>query len=243
MIQTHLIRMLLQEQAARIPKSVIEDVFGAGALDRYAGLMQDERGVGQRVADFAHKTWEEEIREPRGHGWERIDDFIRGPEGLGWSTADAKGWKPNTPYTRNRMFAWCAAFVSWVWGHHGLRADIRRKSGSSTYRLTKLFNNTDRDIPIHEARPGDIAIVSDGSLWYGEHVTLVYEGANDAGLITTIEGNATGLGPNGDNFEGVIKRTRPLQAMPSRARCPLSGRKQSAVVINIFRPSPEDLAA
>lgn len=247
MIQSHLIRMLLQQQAARIPDHLLEQVLGEGAAGRFANLYLDERDVGRKVADFAVKTWEEEIREPRGLHWERIDDFIRGPLGLGWSTADAKGWRPDTPYTRNGMFSWCGAFASWCWGHYGLNAGLRRKSGSSTYRLNKLCAKNDRNIPLDQAQPGDVAIVSDGSLWYGEHITLVveppYEDSDGRALITTIEGNARGIGPNGDSYEGVIKRTRPLQPMPARARCPISGRKQVAHVINVFRFQPEDLAA
>lgn len=242
MIQNHLLRTLLIERAARIPDGLLENVLGENAVEHLMGLFPPPMDLGAKVAALAHDLWESEIREPKGLHWEMIDKFIRGELGLGWTTADAKTWKPNQPYNRNHMFAWCAAFISWCWGNHGLKAEIRRKNCASTYRLDKLCRGTERAIPIEEARPGDVAIVSDGSLWYGEHVTLVYKAPED-GLITTIEGNATGRGPKGENYEGVIKRTRPLQKMPTRARCPISGRKQSANVINVWRFTAEDLAA
>lgn len=247
----HVARMNLLDGIAWIPSDFLKRVQALTLVPDSLPEREPEpvaeaepQSVGQRVAEVAYGAWEDEIREPKGRGWPRIDEFIRGLLGLMWTTADAKTWKPDAAYIKNGMFAWCGAFMAWCWGHVGLKEEIRRKHCASTYRLYQFCVGTPRDIPLEEALPGDVAIVSNGSKRYGEHVTVVHARRDD-GLITTIEGNARGLGApkaGGEVYEGVIMRTRPLTT-PAAGRCPLSGRPQSHAVIKVYRFLPEDLAA
>jgi hypothetical protein len=61
------------------------------------------------------------------------------------------------------------------------------------------------------ARPGDILLVgtSTGAA-YGVHVTLIERWDPDNKMFHTIEGNGTGIGPDGKRRQGVVKAQRPL---------------------------------
>lgn len=65
---------------------------------------------------------------------------------------------------------------------------------------------------------GDILLVgtSNGPA-YGSHVTLIEKWDPQQKMFHTIEGNGTGLGPDGKRRQGVVKALRPLGvAMPTR---------------------------
>lgn len=60
-------------------------------------------------------------------------------------------------------------------------------------------------------RAGDILLVgTSGGPAYGAHVTLVESWDSTARVFNTIEGNGTGLGPDGKRRQGVIKAQRSL---------------------------------
>lgn len=199
----------------------------------------------------ARAAWADRIEEPPGQGWQLIDRFIRGSQGLGWATADAVDWKPGASYTRNQMFQWCGAFAAWCLGAAGLDAELRRKVLPSTVRLWSRLRGTDRHLSgaaLSGVAPGDVVVVSRGVKAAGEHICIVEELGPEPGLLTTIEGNARGLGPDGEIFEGVIRRTRPLPAAAggpgrSSAKCPLSGLSQTYEVAHAYRFAPEDFTA
>lgn len=198
--------------------------------------------ISKEIARTAHQIWAMGVQEPPGNGAAQIDRFIRGPRGLGWPSADAHTWKAGAAYTKNGMFAWCGAFAAECLGRSGLSASIRYKHLASTSRLWAYCKGTPRDIPIEEARPGDLAVVSSGEKSYGEHITVITGVQPDEGLYQTVEGNARGLaaGDDGTLWEGVVKRTRPYRDLPLDARCPLSGRAQSMVVVKVYRFLLED---
>jgi len=123
--------------------------------------------------------------------------------------------------------------------------DVRRRHMASCYRLWKAGKTIegvaeDGAIPVRAVdadaiRPGDIVVVGNGKKRWGDHICLVER--VQGGLVYTIEGNARGVGPDGDTFEGVVKRTRPPQK--SRARCPVSGLRQAYEVMWAYRVGGE----
>lgn len=58
-------------------------------------------------------------------------------------------------------------------------------------------------------REGDILIVNGKDQW-GQHITVVEKFDPKAGLFHCVEGNATGFGPHGHRFQGVVRRTRSI---------------------------------
>jgi hypothetical protein len=67
------------------------------------------------------------------------------------------------------------------------------------------------DVEAFGPRPGDILLVGFAPGYgYGSHVTLVERWDPVASVLHTIEGNATGIGPDGSRRQGVIKHQRPL---------------------------------
>jgi hypothetical protein len=150
----------------------------------------------------ADEEWRRPVVEPKGRGWERIDEYIRGPQGLEWT------WESR--YTRNQQFAWCGAFAAFCLEAAGLKADLRNKVMPSTYRLHRWASNTPRFVQPDSVARGDIVIVgpATGRVW-GSHITLCDTVEGD-GWLRTIEGNARGEGPDGSRYEGVIRQRRPL---------------------------------
>jgi hypothetical protein len=169
--------------------------------------------------------WIRPVHEPPGEGWERIDSYIRGEGGLGWSS--------EARYVRNRQFAWCGAFAAFCFGKAGLKKTIRKRVMPSTYRLYSWAKGNERMRQISEVGSGDIVLVgpSEGKRW-GAHITICDEVDAVNGHIHTIEGNASGRGPNDDRYEGVVRQSRPLPSdnlPPKRYR-----------VMHVIRPLSED---
>lgn len=197
---------------------------------------------GDRAVDRARVEWAFGVSEvPGAHGFERINEYIRSPDGLGW------GWwqgPAKKGYDRNRCFEWCGAFAARCWADEVLLS-VRREHFASTYRLMEwgrgggaaAYQVVDPEEPlIWTPRPGDLAIIErgDGGKWWGDHITVVESFAESAGSFATIEGNATGVGPNSARYEGVVKRSRYL---PGRAP---EGRKD--FVRFLIRPLPAEEA-
>lgn len=155
--------------------------------------------------DRAIDEWGQDIHEPKGKvtSGPILDRYIAGTEGLHWS------WEKS--YT-NRKFAWCGAFVAFAWGA-SLDPDIRkyilpscsRIQGNATGRCPDHLREwgNRRAVPASDIQPGDIMLVGKGR---GSHITLVFAAVGD--IISTIEGNSTGTGPDGSRFEGVVRHDR-----------------------------------
>ena len=165
-----------------------------------------------RVLARATAEWRREVREPPGRGWQRIDEYIRGPEGLGWPSAALSGSSDSKSYTRNRQFQWCGAFAAFC--HLEVDADLRKHHFASVYRLDQWSRGNARRIAPSDLIPGDIVIV--GPKAAGAHVTICLSIPSPQTIIETIEGNATGTGPDGEKYEGVIRTRRPLTSADPR---------------------------
>lgn len=197
------------------------DVAHAGRVALSAGLMVWARGI----QDPTRKAWSD----PAFASDRRfIDQIIRTPLGLDWrrcSTFTAE-------YRWDGDFEWCGAFAAYCWGQAGLSLDVRRRYWSSTYRLDRYGRHKRafaEAVPVvdpphrrrhlaidgdaHEVdewgpRAGDVLIVHGRS--YGQHITIVERWDPVACVFETVEGNATGRGPKGERFQGVVRQTRPL---------------------------------
>jgi len=201
------------------------------------GQNADRLATAGRVALLeAKRTWLETIVDPPDEsntplykaGRARIDGFINSADGLGWS------WPP---YKQDNDYQWCGAFVASAWRAGGLKLDLRRSFFSSTHRLDAYGQYRDwrdgareeppadrprrfvkldersapRDAMFDDSEPpraGDILLVGGRKNPRGSHICLVESYDMQTGTFTTIEGNATGPGPNGRTIEGVIRATR-----------------------------------
>jgi hypothetical protein len=158
----------------------------------------------------AEEEWRRPVTEPKGQGWERIDDYIRGPQGLTWSWVN--------PYKKNQDFAWCGAFAAFCLDAAGLKAELRKAVMASTWRLHDWARKTPRFLQPEAIGRGDIAIIGRGTarVPWGSHITLC-DSVEPDGWLRTYEGNARGVGPDGTTYEGVIRQRR---ALPARASSP-----------------------
>jgi hypothetical protein len=162
------------------------------------------------VIGRAEEEWNRPVTEPNGEGWERIDEYIRGSQGLAWT------WEER--YVRNRQFAWCGAFAAFCFEAAGLNAEIRQKVMPSTYRLKRWATGSSRLLSPDAVGRGDVVIVgpAGGNAW-GSHITIC-ESAGSDGYINTFEGNASGTGPDGSRYEGVVRQRRPFERVAPTAR-------------------------
>lgn len=181
-----------------------------------------------------HWLWANRIQDPpdasakwsASRKW--IDDIFRTPAGINWH------WEP--PYVVDGDNLWCGATAAWGWAWPGLPADLRQDYWASTWRLDRWarylrirpdlanapppaggprrlhveYRKTDTRCP--DARAGDVLLVGDGRPSYGDHVAVVERiiRLGDCDVICTLEGNASGLGPDGVGFEGVVRCRRPM---------------------------------
>lgn len=173
----------------------------------------------------AQLEWERGVKEPPGNSHHQIDVYIRSVEGLHWPSAALPNSHDTMRYTRNGQFAWCGAFAAYCFALAGLRADIRKRSCASTFRLFTLANQTPRYISPRDIEAGDIAIVGPpNGKRYGAHVTICRETpAPGATFIMTYEGNAKGEGPTGAFYEGVVRQSRPFSHKDPAKYCVLYG--------------------
>ena len=164
----------------------------------------------QLVLARAEEEWRRPVTEPNGPGWERIDEYIRGQQGLVWT------WEER--YVRNRQFAWCGAFAAFCFEAAGLNAEVRTKVMPSTYRLHSWAKDSVRFVQAESVAGGDVVIVgpAGGKVW-GSHITIC-ESVTADGHIATFEGNASGAGPDGSTYEGVVRQRRPFDREASTAR-------------------------
>ena len=217
-----------------------DGIMGIETYSRWLDRMFEKLTVGRSspfdlavagliAVNRAKRAWLDDIVDPQNPtsyavSRKRIDDFIR--VGLGWT------WQ--APYLKDGDYQWCGAFVSWCYMHAGLSKNVRLFFLSSTYRLdclgrgqafqgheppkagdgnSRLYVKMDENSGPHgkeddDVRPGDVLLVGGTKRAYGDHITLVESYSN--GVFTTLEGNATGMGPAATKREGVIRTTRPL---------------------------------
>lgn len=98
------------------------------------------------------------------------------------------------------------------------------------------------DLGSFQPRAGDIvlvgqtqAVAGENFLDYGTHVAVVEHFDPVAGVFYTIEGNGTGLGPDGAQKHGVIRAQRPLGIRGATS-------KYAYHVRRVIRGAPADIA-
>ena len=215
-----------------VPEGVPVDASEDHVISAHALLIQ-------KVMGAAHRAWMSRIVEPDfdgdpPNGAKQIDEFIRGELGGGWS------WEKE--YVRNTQFAWCGMFAAHCYRSAGLKPAIARKVMPSCYRLYNSWRNTPRYVQLNEIETGDILVVgpvSPGAKKWGSHITIVESVDLALGVVNTIEGNAKGLGPDGQRYEGVIKQKRALHGSPTAAK--LHAKKYRG--LHVYRPLSGDFAA
>lgn len=199
---------------------------------REPGLTTDEEVAARQrlVVATALEEWNRGVREPR-HGTEyrRIEtEYIAGESGLAWT------WQR---YEKDGDLAWCGAFAAYCHGRAGLRRELRSAHLASCYKLCKWSKGNARRVDWHNEsiRPGDIVIVGGAKAKsWGQHITICERFDAERGEVHTIEGNATGLLPDGTTAEGVIRRRRSL---------PRPGLSDKSWVMHVIRPLADDFLA
>jgi len=164
------------------------------------------------------------------HSRSIIDALIRTPIGIDWYWED--------PYQANGDYEWCGTVAAKGWGRAGLKLAMRRNFFSSNYRLDRwakykpheqhtnpkpptgpyrkileldeLSRPADAMFgPDDPPREGDILTVGGKNTGPGKHITMVESFDTRTGIFTTIEGNGTGLGPDGMRRHGIVRASRP----------------------------------
>jgi hypothetical protein len=212
----------------RLQQRLIDLKSAAFLSHRQNGFMAT---VGRYAATCATILWLEDIVDPPdgSERWERsrkqIDKLIRTEAGLGWH------WEP--PYEKDGDYEWCGTLPAYAYAAF-VPVAIRKLYFSSTYRLDRFF----RELPVHNEPPpkvtgpvprlhvafdehsgpadldavgpqaGDFALVGGSTDGFGSHITMLDRW--DGRELHTLEANAGGAGPRGNEREGVVRRTRPV---------------------------------
>jgi hypothetical protein len=166
--------------------------------------------------DIAQAEWARGVYEPPHGDWRRINDYIQ--QGLGWA------WRRT--YTKNRQFEWCGAFASWC--YPGVQAPLRKAHFASTYRLYRWARGNARWVEPASIAAGDIVIVGEPGQTrrWGQHICIAMGPLAD-GAVSTTEGNAVGIAPDGRRREGVVRCVRRIDGPGKR-------------IMYAVRPLPED---
>ena len=192
--------------------------------------------AGRVALSTALLAWQRDITDPTRKAWNDpaffsdrafIDSCIRGDEGLGWARCSAL----TGPYRWDGDYEWCGAFAAYCW-HASIPLAIRKRYFPSTYRLDRYgqhkrafaeslptvpesmrrkylaIDGDADDVDEFKPRAGDILIVNGKG--YGQHITIVESWNPVTCTFATVEGNATGEGPDGQRHQGVVRNTRPL---------------------------------
>lgn len=186
---------------------------------------------GNAVVAAALAEWKAGVREPPAGSPDRIREYLR-----------SCGFARPEDYDSDGDAEWCGAFAAFCLISAGVRPEmVRQKSPpeagglGSTYRLHCLaMAAPGRLITLaSDLRPGDVVSVGrPGKVKWGEHIVICTERPtpfDEASTFATIEGNATGSGPGGLRYEGVVRRARPVM--------PTAGAKG---FVFGFRPLPGD---
>lgn len=196
------------------------DLEHAGRVALNTGLLAWQRGI----MDPIRKAWgDPAFADDRAF----IDACIRSDDGLGWSSCSTVV----KSYRWDGDYEWCGAFAAYCW-HASIPLAIRRRYFPSTYRLDRYgrhkrafaeavpvvplsmrrkylaIDGDADDVDAFAPRAGDILIVNGRG--YGQHITIVESWDPITCVFRTVEGNATGEGPDGQRHQGVVRQTRPL---------------------------------
>jgi hypothetical protein len=165
----------------------------------------------------------------------------------------AGGWPWMVPYKGDGALEWCGLFVGACWRAAGLDPKWLASYFASTYRLAlwASYRSFSDRMPNPEPEPdvqrrrmarldmtssslpwppreGDILTIGDGSPADGDHICLVRSFDPVRMVFSTIEGNGTGIGPDGRRRQGVVLAERKLGGAGYCAR-------------RLIRPAPSDL--
>lgn len=193
----------------------------------------------QAALAIAEAEWRRRVIEPPAGGAAGTARIVGYISEVGWG-AQVNVKEPGKPY-RNGGFAWCGCFWGWCYLQTGFWPELHspallKRYGkrnllvvSSTSRLVEWAHGTPRLLKPKDAQPGDGVIVGPrGGNWCGEHVTMAAE-IRPNGIVTW-EGNATGEGPDGQRYEGVVKGFRPFTSTNPDTYC----------VMHVIRPMAAD---
>jgi hypothetical protein len=163
----------------------------------------------------------------------------------------AGGWTWQVPYKGDGQVEWCGLFVAACWRAAGIdpkwlatffastyRLDTwaryrsfgdkpNKKPAEGPYRLVVDLTPQSTDLPF-PARPGDILMIGDGSPAAGDHICLVTRYDHERRSFETVEGNGSGLGPDGKRRQGIVTGRRSLGGEGYCAR-------------RLIRPAPSDI--
>lgn len=207
-------------------------------------------GTGEVAARAAEQLWQMDIIDPPIGS-----KHPRAAESLSVINAiiERNGWGTNVSYMGNGPPQWCGMFAGWCWAAAGLDPSWLPSYWASTYRLGlwaryRRFSTTSKANPrpgvgplrVYEAlqrgvglavspKRGDIVIVGDGEPADGDHVTIAVSWDAKRRTFDTISGNGGGVGPHGDNREGVSRREYSIDATTGRR------------AMWLIRPAPGDL--
>lgn len=163
----------------------------------------------------------------------------------------ASGWTWQVPYRGDGQVEWCGLFVAACWRAAGIDPKWLATFFASTYRLDswaryKSFNDKPNRKPVTgpyrllveltphstalpvEPREGDILMIGDGSPAAGDHICLVTGFDAESKLFLTVEGNGSGIGPDGKRRQGIVTARRALGGEGYCAR-------------RLIRPAPSDI--
>lgn len=166
-----------------------------------------------------------------------IDHTIRTPLGINWTWEDQ--YEANTSGQGN--YEWCGAYASRGWRKAGLKQNIARDYFPSNYRLDRFARykqvnehtpnprpaqgpyrmileldekSTAQSVLGFGVRAGDILTVGPAKSAYGKHICTVESFDPKTGEFITIEGNGSGMGPDGIYRHGVVRARRPVGLGP-----------------------------
>lgn len=165
-----------------------------------------------------------------------INNCIKSPsQGLGWPSVSMT----TKDYRWDGDFEWCGAFASYAWQaidpnirkHYYAStyrlfryaryqsppnkfASFLKKAPEGTVeRKFAELTGTDaaktKLVIDFVPQMGDILIVN-GTDRFGQHITIVDSWDPNTKTFETVEGNATGRGPKGQRYQGVIRQTRTI---------------------------------
>lgn len=234
---------------------------GARLASALATTPTDLELAGRLAVVEAKRLWLRGVIDPptgaAAHAASRavIDALIRSRDGLGWT------WE--APYQHDGDFEWCGTLAAWAWRAAGVRLPLRQKYFASTYRLDRYGRYAPVDADTANPRPadaprrwlaldehagpaqawfadddppraGDILLVGPTRGDYGKHICLVERFDAEAGVFTTLEGNGTGLLPDGTRAHGIIRTRRAIGLGPDDPPTRYHPRR-------LLRPSVHDL--
>lgn len=223
----------------QIAKSITAWLVGERKAIDQASL----ESVGRSAILRAEMEWNHGVRDPRRA--EQSNDATRARAAIDQYIRSGLGWTWESPYTGDGDFEWCGAFAAYCW--QAIKPALRKTYFASTYRLDRyarygsvngeknrgsgrLLAELDEHSTVASLewapRAGDILTIGPAGSGYGKHICLVESYAD--GVFKTIEGNGTGLAPNGKRWQGVVRGERKLGGDGWHAR-------------RLIRPSAEDL--